>query len=423
MDEEESQQPTTPSLPTAPVKGKIDPKMIAAVIFCIIILIVALGIGFGMMRNDPGEPSPSSSSGNITCNDWTNAPAGYQSIFTSAANKSGIQPALLGSIFRQEHGNNWATAPWATSEVGASGPFQFMPGTWDGYKSGCGTEDVNNLEDAACGAAKYLAAIMKNEVHTSADSTAEQDIKDAAVAYTSSPKYFKKWRDGGRKDSDLNSRYLSYHTNVWTYFQELNSGCSSSTAGSSGNLPAPFFIDKSPSTWLGDKNVKGKMTVSGVVLHWTAGDSVESAINAMTSRHSFVHLIIDKDGKVYQLLPLDVQVGSGSGDGNTFAIGIEIVSTASNSIDANEQALLNNTTQYNAVIKTVKYLIDTYKIPNVKGNTQNLKDKRGIFGHLQTQGPWSKGFVKGCKGRKSDPGKTYLNKVWNELKSEGTSCI
>lgn len=47
------------------------------------------------------------------------------------------------------------------SYAGAQGPMQFMPATWDAYGvdgDGDGTADINDIDDAAAGAANYLCA-------------------------------------------------------------------------------------------------------------------------------------------------------------------------------------------------------------------------------------------------------------------------
>jgi len=122
------------------------------------------------------------------------------------------------------------------------------------------------------------------------------------------------------------------------------------------------------------------------------------------ARNTYTHLIIDKKGQVFQILPLDTWVRSGSSKGNSFAIGIEIVGM-------NEAELLQNETQFKSVIATVKWLINKFNIPNVKGTTlynqEDVAKARGIFGHYHTD-----------PGRKSDPGKKYMEKVWNTLGSQ-----
>ena len=199
--------------------------------------------------------------------------------------------------------------------------------------------------------------------------------------------------------------------------------CITSTGGIGGDKPADFFINKKQNEWLTTKNSRGDSVVtgtinpSGVVLHYTAGSSVDGAISGMRNRPdpAFVHLIIDYDGKVYQLLPLNTKVRSGSGDGNSFAIGIEIVGT-----DENDLLASSHQAQFDSVIKTIKYLEGVYDIPNEIGNKIELRAHRGIFGHLQTQswdGDWSPG-AEGCVGAKSDPGREYMIKVWSILNAE-----
>lgn len=95
-------------------------------------------------------------------------PEPYNSIFTAAGTKFNVEPALIAGIFHYgEHGGSngagWpnANGPWASSPVGASGPFQFMPKTWGSYGvdgDNNGVADIQNLTDAAFGAANYLAA-------------------------------------------------------------------------------------------------------------------------------------------------------------------------------------------------------------------------------------------------------------------------
>jgi hypothetical protein len=115
-------------------------------------------------------------------------PEPYNKIFTAAANKFGIAPALLAGIFYGgEHGNSWPDppppyghgSPWASSSVGASGPFQFIPSTWDAYGvdgNGDGKKDIQDLTDGAFGAAKYLSA-------SGAKGSDESTFHDAIFAY------------------------------------------------------------------------------------------------------------------------------------------------------------------------------------------------------------------------------------------------
>jgi hypothetical protein len=141
----------------------------------------------------------------------SSVPDPYNSIFTAAATKAGIEPALLAGIFYGgEHGNSFPDppppyghgGPWASSGTpspgspdwpsqppgpGAAGPFQFEYPTWQRYgvsASGTGgPPDVEDLIDAAFGAANYLAASgAKN-------TTDPAKIQQAILAYNHSSSY------------------------------------------------------------------------------------------------------------------------------------------------------------------------------------------------------------------------------------------
>ncbi|HPR09280.1 MAG TPA: lytic transglycosylase domain-containing protein [Candidatus Saccharibacteria bacterium] len=88
-------------------------------------------------------------------------PQPYKQLIETASASAGINPNLLAAIFVTEHGNNWPdpAGPWASSPVGASGPFQFMPGTWSQYGQG---GNVQSLEDSTNAAARYLKAMGLN---------------------------------------------------------------------------------------------------------------------------------------------------------------------------------------------------------------------------------------------------------------------
>lgn len=101
----------------------------------------------------------------------------FNGIFAAAGNKHNLSPALVAAIFTRENGlktngQDWPNpnGPWPTNkDSGATGPFQFLPSTWEGdpphsgngYEEdgdGDGDKDIQDLADAAFGAAKYLAA-------------------------------------------------------------------------------------------------------------------------------------------------------------------------------------------------------------------------------------------------------------------------
>lgn len=94
-------------------------------------------------------------------------PEPHKSIILRAATKYSVNPNFIAALFLSEQGNVWKSVngPWASSNKGASGPFQFMPGTWGQYKqdgNDDGIMDVMNFEDAAFAAAK-LAGTGTNQ--------------------------------------------------------------------------------------------------------------------------------------------------------------------------------------------------------------------------------------------------------------------
>jgi soluble lytic murein transglycosylase-like protein len=99
-------------------------------------------------------------------------PAGtpYGAEITAAAQRNGLDPALLAGLIKQESGFN----PNAGSPAGAQGLCQLMPGTARGL-------GVTNLHDPAQsieGGAKYLAQQLK---------TFNGDVARALAAYNAGP--------------------------------------------------------------------------------------------------------------------------------------------------------------------------------------------------------------------------------------------
>jgi hypothetical protein len=93
----------------------------------------------------------------------SSVPAPYNAIFSAAAAATHVDPILLATIFYTEnrgfpdppppYGNGPA---WRSSNAGAQGPFQFLPGTWASYGQG---GNILDLKDAANGAGRYLVAL------------------------------------------------------------------------------------------------------------------------------------------------------------------------------------------------------------------------------------------------------------------------
>ncbi len=99
--------------------------------------------------------------GTVSANLPNTVPEPYNTLFTQVADKMNINAQFLAAIFLTENGNTWKPfdTQWASSPAGAKGPFQFMPGTWDSYKTdgnNDGVTDINNMYDASYSAAKLL---------------------------------------------------------------------------------------------------------------------------------------------------------------------------------------------------------------------------------------------------------------------------
>jgi len=94
----------------------------------------------------------------------------YGAEITAAAQRNGLDPALLAGLIKQESGFN----PNAGSPAGAQGLCQLMPGT----ARGLGVTDLHDPAQSIEGGAKYLAQQLK---------TFNGDVARALAAYNAGP--------------------------------------------------------------------------------------------------------------------------------------------------------------------------------------------------------------------------------------------
>ena len=94
----------------------------------------------------------------------------YAAEITAAAQRHGVDPALLAGLIRQESNFN----PNARSPAGASGLCQLMPGT----AAGLGVSDPTDPAQALEGGAKYLSQQLK---------AFDGDVTRALAAYNAGP--------------------------------------------------------------------------------------------------------------------------------------------------------------------------------------------------------------------------------------------
>lgn len=217
--------------------------IIVVAILILLLVVVFFGAGIAAWWNSRGEVSP-----NINCETWADAPAGYQDKITAAANKAGIQPALLGAIFLSEHNNNWTSVPDSNDQ----GPFQ-IPNKSDyaGFLSDAGfkissvgrTDWWNDFDTAAYAAALDLKNGFKwaNKPTNSSD---EKAIVFAGLWYNTGPVAAQEWANAGynldvsppSKPDWGNAGTQQYAKRTWTNFQKLNLGCKSYAPSAGGSF-------------------------------------------------------------------------------------------------------------------------------------------------------------------------------------------
>lgn len=117
-------------------------------------------------NNDSAECS--SVAGSVSAELSKNIPSDWGKIFSAAAEKFNVNPNFLAALYLTEQGNTWKplNSQWASSPVGASGPMQFMPGTWSGHKQdgdGDGKADIMNPYDAVFAAAHLIQSMSTDK--------------------------------------------------------------------------------------------------------------------------------------------------------------------------------------------------------------------------------------------------------------------
>jgi len=136
-------------------------------------------------------------------------------------------------------------------------------------------------------------------------------------------------------------------------------------------------------------NSRDGADIDAVILHHTAGSTAEGAISTMKNAGISAHYVVDKDGKIYQLVNDKMEAfhagvaairGDSSPTVNQRSIGIEIVNLGTGRDPFTEK-------QMQALEKLVPWLMKTYKVP-----MQNL------LGHKDVALP---------KGRKIDPAENF----------------
>jgi beta-N-acetylhexosaminidase len=125
-----------------------------------------------------------------------------------------------------------------------------------------------------------------------------------------------------------------------------------------------------------------------IVEHYTANDSFSATWNTFAADSpdpelgekpgTCAHFVIDRDGTVYQLVPLTTMCRHTVGL-NWTAIGIEHVGTS-------DASILGNSRQIAASLKLTLWLMSTYHVslPNVIGHAESLTSRY----HRERYAPW-----------------------------------
>ena len=191
-------------------------------------------------------------------------PEPYNGAFTAAGAKYKVSPLLIAGLFTEEHFTNddpknlpgrWKNLPknqpdpnsgWATSPTGASGPFQFIPSTWDSLGvdgNHDGKKDVQNIVDASFGAGNYAA-------------------HDGATADTPESKW-EKFANGYGGNAVFNG--VTYGQHVIQYVDYYKTGSSIPTPPTSNST-----TDSSGATCSGGE-VAGNIAQTAINLSWADG--------------------------------------------------------------------------------------------------------------------------------------------------------
>ena len=152
------------------------------------------------------------------------------------------------------------------------------------------------------------------------------------------------------------------------------------------------------------------ITPQAIVVHWTAGNSWESAYHHFYqpaasdgTMNYAAHFIVDRDGIILRLLP-ETTMGRHIIGYNWCSIGIENVGGVNGAEDLTEEQLTAN-------VALIRYLHQKY--PTI----------RYVFGHYQQDKARESGLyielVNGYRSIKTDPGKIFMSGLRTQLHADG----
>ncbi len=148
---------------------------------------------------------------------------------------------------------------------------------------------------------------------------------------------------------------------------------------------------------------RGRINPTCIVLHYTAIPDYFQSLKTLENRNLTASLMVDKDGKAYQLVDeLEERAAAATGT-NDNCIQIEIVAR-------DTQELLSQTIQTEKVKNLVLELTTKYKIPKTN---EDITSFSGIFSHTQAKKKWGGSIFLNAKD--FDPGEDYMELILNSI--------
>lgn len=148
---------------------------------------------------------------------------------------------------------------------------------------------------------------------------------------------------------------------------------------------------------------RGKINPSCIVLHYTAIPDYFQSLKTLESRNLTASLMVDKDGKAYQLIDVLEDRAAAATGTNDNCIQIEIIAR-----DTAE--LLAQPAQIEKVKTLVLDLSTKYKIPLTNLDIASFS---GIFSHTQAKKKWGGSIFLNAKD--FDPGEEYMELILNSI--------
>lgn len=187
-------------------------------------------------------------------------------------------------------------------------------------------------------------------------------------------------------------------------------GATGDSSGEGGEIGDGFTIEKYSPALSGPG---GKIDPKGITLHWWAYDGngdIGSLANGLKgnktcgSQGCSVQLGITKEGKIWQMTNSLTDLTYHAAGANATTIGIEIEGTPD---QFGREGIEKYPEKFNAVVATVKYLMEKYDIQLDESDSAKCNDAHGVHSHK---------YYSACNPGKDDVDDYYLGEVRKRVK-------